>query len=84
MKASLVEAIILLILGGFFGYLGNIYANRKNNQELIAMLKEQGLLIQAQLKSGRLSQQETNFLIQKQQDIQNQIDRINKQNLNLL
>lgn len=78
------STILVLIIGIVLGYFAHIMANRKTNLELIAMLKDQHLLIQTQLQSSRLTEEGKNALIQKDIDIQNEINRINRQNLNLL
>lgn len=81
MKANWPITILFLIIGGLLGYYGNVAANRRNNVELIAMLKVEQLVINARLENGRLSNAEQLAFVLKDIALQNQIDKIKKLNL---
>lgn len=52
---QILISIVILIIGAFAGYYGNVLANEKNNQLLVQLLAEQIGCLDEKINSGRSS-----------------------------
>ena len=67
---------IAMIISAAVGYYANVYANRKNNDLLVQMIKDNLNCIDNEQQSGRTSQERSDYLTQRKAYLQTELNRL--------
>ena len=72
--------IFLILLGGIVGYYGNVIANRKNNELLVQLLKDQLVCTNDEIAQGtsRISDDRLQYLIDRRKDLETKLNYYSK------